>query len=71
MYINAPLGPVKSNILSKTENRGLILTSGNCKILVLCFKTRSNGKEFVRVDYLNDLDNLRNPIKKSNLANHQ
>ena len=28
------------------------------------FKNGSNEKDFVRVDYLNDLDKLKNPFKK-------
>ena len=64
IYINEPLGPVEQYIFSATEKRGHILTSRNFKISVLCFKTVSDEKELVRSDYLNDLDKLKNPIKK-------
>ena len=64
IYINESLGPVEQSISSEAEKRELIVTQRNCKSSVLCFKTGSDEEEFVRVDYLNDLDKLKNPIKK-------
>ena len=42
IYINEPLGAVEQSIFSQAQKRGLILTSGNCKISVLCSKTGSD-----------------------------
>ena len=64
--MNEPLGPLEKGIFSEAEKQKqrLIITWIICRISILCFKNCSDEKEFVRVYYLNDIDKVKNPVKK-------